>query len=53
MKEIERLPEVAERSLAGLNAGAELKCRILQEANKLNLEQLPEAADRGLAGLNA
>ena len=53
MKEIERLPEVAERSLAGLNAGAELKCRILQEASKGNLEQLPEAADRGLAGLNA
>ena len=32
MKNIERLPEAAERGLAGLNAGANLKYRIIHEA---------------------
>ncbi len=32
MKNIERLPEAAERGLAGLNAGASLKYRIIHEA---------------------
>ncbi len=34
MKTIERLPEAAERGLAGLNAGANLKYRIIHEAAK-------------------
>ncbi|MDO4836822.1 MAG: hypothetical protein Q4B32_00375 [Clostridia bacterium] len=34
MKNIERLPEAAERGLAGLNAGANLKYRIIHEAAK-------------------
>lgn len=33
MKNIERLPEAAERGLAGLNAGANLKYRIIHEAS--------------------
>ncbi len=53
MKEIERLPEVAERSLAGLNAGEDLKHHILREVCPEKLVHLPEAAQQGLAGLNA
>lgn len=55
MKRLEDLPRIADEALAGLEAGPELRSRILNggERSMKRLEELPQIAEETLAGLKA
>ncbi len=55
MKRLEDLPRIAEESLAGLEAGPELRARILSagQGGVKRLEELPQIAEETLGGLRA